>query len=76
LIDKPQFAIATENSTAFGKIAPQCAVPSPALVGNDSINEERTNDPRSNPTLDQESLAALCKFFELLVEWDHKEEQP
>jgi len=74
LIDKPQFAPGAENHDASGETASPPALQ--GLTGTNSLNKEQANNPRTNPVLDQESLAALCQFFELLDEWDHKEEQP
>jgi len=74
LIDKLQFATVPENNTTSGEIVP---VPgTSASVHKDRNNKEDITDPRSIPILNQELLDALRTFFELLDEWDHKEEQP
>jgi len=73
LIDKPQFAPETENHDASGETASPPALQ--GLTGTNSLNKEQANDPKPNPGRDQESLAALCQFFELLDQWDRQEEQ-
>jgi len=76
LVDKPQFARAPENNTTSSEIAYPSAVPTSASVRKDQRNKEQINDPVRTPIVDQESLAALRKLFELLDGWDRKEERP
>ena len=74
MLDKPQFAATAENDTASGEIVHPSVVPTTgASVEKDQNHKEDTGDPRPIPSLDQESVAALLKFFELLDEWDRKE---
>jgi len=70
VIDKPQFAPEMENHDASGETAIPPALQS--LTGTDSRDKEQANSPKTNFVLGQESLAALCKFFELLDQWDHR----
>ena len=76
VIDKPQFVAAVETSTELDETAYSFTSPDLASVGKTSINEEQTKNPESSPTLDQESLTAVLRFFELLDEWDHQEGRP
>lgn len=76
VVDKPQFAAAPESSSGLDETACSSTPPAPASAGKTPTNEEQTKDPVSNPILDQESLTAVLRFFELLDGWDRKEEQP
>jgi hypothetical protein len=76
VVDKTQFAAPPEISSGSDEIAYSFTPPGLALVGKTPINEEQTTNPQSGPTLDQESLTAVLRFFELLDEWDRKEGRP
>jgi hypothetical protein len=76
VVDKPQFAAVSETSNGLDEIAYSSTSPAPASVGKTPTHEEQTKNPESNPTLDQESLTAVLRFFELLDAWDRKEGRP
>jgi len=76
LNDKSQLATTPQNNGKCSQIPYWSAVPSGAPVENEPTNKEHTNDSPSSPILDQESLAMLRQFFELLHEWDRKEDRP
>jgi hypothetical protein len=76
VVDKPQVAVAPETSSGLDETACSSTPPVQGSVGKYPTNEEQTKGPVSSPTLDQESLTAVLRFFELLDEWDRKEGRP
>ena len=76
VVDKPQFVAASETSGELDETACLSTPPALASGGKTSTNEEQTQSPESSPMLDQESLTAVLRFFELLDEWDRGEGRP
>ena len=76
VLDKSQFAAPPETSRELDETACSLPPPAPASVGKTPTKEEQTKNPESSPMLDQESLTAVLRFFELLDEWDREEGRP
>jgi hypothetical protein len=76
VVDKPQFAAVHETRSGLDETACSSTPPAPPPVAKTPANEEQAKNPESSPTLDQESLTAVMRFFELLDEWDRKEGRP
>jgi hypothetical protein len=76
VVDKPQFAAASKTSTGLDETACSSTPPALASVGKTPTDEEQTQSPASSPTLDQDSLTAVLRFFDLLDEWDRGEGRP
>ena len=74
MIDKPQFVAEAKSNIAPGESAHPLTIQTSAAVSNYPTNGTQVSDAGSNSTLDFESVIALRKFFELLDEWDHKED--
>jgi hypothetical protein len=76
-VHKSQFAATSGNSDARDQIP----CPSGAQTGTGWRDQQQTNkeaitNSGSTRILDHESLAVLRQFFELLDEWEQKEDQP
>ena len=73
LIDKPQPVSPGQNEVASGQVLDASAMPNGlALADSNSTDKEAL----PSPILDQESVAGLVAFFQLLDEWERKEAQP
>ena len=73
LIDKPQPVSSRQNEVASGQVLDASAIPDGSALA-DSNQTDKKDLPI--PILDQESVAGLVAFFQLLDEWERKEALP